>query len=64
MIVITGAAGFIASRLARRLNADGFVDLVLVDDFSREAKRRNHSGLTCVERIDRAIPVACLTFGG
>jgi ADP-L-glycero-D-manno-heptose 6-epimerase len=53
MIVITGAAGFIASRLARRLNADRFVDLVLVDDFSREAKRRNYSGLTCVERIDR-----------
>jgi len=54
MIVVTGAAGFIASRLARRLNADRFVDLVLVDDFSRADKARNHEGLACVQRVDRA----------
>lgn len=54
MIVVTGAAGFIASRLARRLNADRFVDLVLVDDFARADKARNHAGLACAQRVDRA----------
>ncbi len=54
MIVVTGAAGFIASRLARRLNADRFVDLVLVDDFTRADKARNHEGLACTHRVDRA----------
>jgi len=35
MIVITGAAGFIASNLISRLNQEGYKDLILVDDFSR-----------------------------
>src|SRR5262249_43410696 len=42
MIVITGAAGFIASCLAGRLNEAGFDDLVLVDDFSHPAKAPNY----------------------
>ena len=55
MITITGAAGFIGSALAARLNAEGFNDLVLVDDFAaRPDKVRNHEGRTCVERVDRA----------
>ena len=55
MITITGAAGFIGSALAARLNAEGFNDLVLVDDFAaRPDKARNHEGRTCVERVDRA----------
>ena len=41
MIIITGAAGFVGSCLASRLNRDGYVDLVLVDDFSKEIKKRN-----------------------
>ena len=41
MIVITGAAGFIASCLVAKLNEQGFTDLVLVDDFSIEAKSNN-----------------------
>jgi ADP-L-glycero-D-manno-heptose 6-epimerase len=50
MIVITGAAGFIASKLVEKLNQERFFDLVLVDDFSRADKERNwkntkHSGL-------------------
>lgn len=41
MIVITGAAGFIASVVAGSLNEQGRNDLVLVDDFSKKQKERN-----------------------
>lgn len=41
MIVVTGAAGFISSVLVEKLNQERFFDLVLVDDFSREDKKRN-----------------------
>jgi len=41
MIVITGAAGFIGSVLAGRLNEDKIDDLVLVDDFARLDKSAN-----------------------
>ncbi|MBO4574319.1 MAG: ADP-glyceromanno-heptose 6-epimerase [Bacteroidales bacterium] len=41
MIVITGAAGFIASVVAGCLNQQGRNDLVLVDDFSKKQKERN-----------------------
>jgi ADP-L-glycero-D-manno-heptose 6-epimerase len=54
MIVITGAAGFIGSALAARLNEERFFDLVLVDDFSRSDKLANHEGLTCAAKIDRS----------
>ena len=55
MITITGAAGFIGSALAARLNAEGFQDLVLVDDFkARPDKERNHKDRVCAQRVDRA----------
>ncbi len=41
MIVVTGAAGFIASNLAGRLNDEGLDRLVLVDDFSKASKLKN-----------------------
>jgi ADP-L-glycero-D-manno-heptose 6-epimerase len=41
MIVVTGAAGFIASYLAEVLNEQGRTNLILVDDFSTEAKKNN-----------------------
>jgi len=53
MIVITGAAGFIASCLVRRLNDDGFRDLVLADDFSRPDKAVNYTGKHYRELVDR-----------
>lgn len=55
MIVITGAAGFVGSCLASRLNREGFVDLVLVDDFSVENKKQNWTGLQYAEKIDRNV---------
>ena len=53
MIVITGAAGFIASFLAQELNKAGRNDLILVDDFSRKDKVSNHDAIQCLSKIDR-----------
>jgi ADP-L-glycero-D-manno-heptose 6-epimerase len=46
MIVITGAAGFIGSVLAAKLNSERFFDLVLSDDFSRQDKTANYKEKT------------------
>jgi len=39
-IVVTGTAGFIGSVMVQYLNENGLTDLLLVDDFGVEAKRR------------------------
>lgn len=53
MIVITGAAGFIASRLARFFNRVGVVDLLLVDDFSSSLKAPNWEPLQYEFQVPR-----------
>jgi ADP-L-glycero-D-manno-heptose 6-epimerase len=53
MIVITGAAGFIGSCLARKLNDESFLDLVLVDDFSKKEKEANLAGKKHSALVDR-----------
>ena len=53
MIVVTGAAGFIASGLVAKLNEENFLDIVLVDDFSRPEKERNYKDKTYSELVDR-----------
>lgn len=53
MIVVTGAAGFIASCLITKLNNEGFKELVLVDDFSRKDRERNYLGKDYKELVDR-----------
>jgi ADP-L-glycero-D-manno-heptose 6-epimerase len=53
MIVITGAAGFIASCLTAYLNDLRYYDLVLVDDFSVEAKLRNLEGRRFSQKVHR-----------
>ncbi|HPS63753.1 MAG TPA: ADP-glyceromanno-heptose 6-epimerase [Bacteroidales bacterium] len=53
MIVITGAAGFIGSCMAGKLNNKGFKDIVLVDDFSREDKQINLANKIFLEKVDR-----------
>jgi len=53
MIVVTGAAGFIGSYLVGRLNAEGFKDVVLVDDFSKAAKEPNLQGKVFTEKVER-----------
>jgi ADP-L-glycero-D-manno-heptose 6-epimerase len=54
MIVVTGAAGFIASYLVGYLNEKGHKDLILVDDFSREDKFQNLSDKEHIQKIDRS----------
>ncbi len=54
MIVITGAAGFIASALVGRLNELRYFDLVLVDDFSREERKVNYQDKKYRSLIERS----------
>jgi ADP-L-glycero-D-manno-heptose 6-epimerase len=53
MIVVTGAAGFIASCLVGRLNQDNFNDIVVVDNFSVAKKEDNLKGKKIKEYVDR-----------
>lgn len=53
MIIITGAAGFIGSRLVHKLNEEGHTKLILVDDWSRADKEQNYIHTRHLERIDR-----------
>ena len=40
-IIVTGSAGFIGSCMVQYLNSLGYENLILVDDFGVEAKRKN-----------------------
>jgi ADP-L-glycero-D-manno-heptose 6-epimerase len=54
-IIVTGAAGFIGSCMVQYLNEQGYENLILVDDFGVEEKRRNWEGKrfeTIVERYN------------
>lgn len=53
MIIVTGAAGFIASCLVSKLNNKGLKEIVVVDDFSREEKNRNLKNKSYLHSVDR-----------
>ena len=55
MIIITGAAGFIASALVGYLNQKGLTDIVVVDDFSRADKVNNLKDKKIAHRIEREL---------
>lgn len=55
MIVLTGAAGFIGSYVARKLNSYGITDLILVDDFTQENKIANFAAVDALARVDRSM---------
>ncbi len=52
-IVVTGTAGFIGSAMVQYLNEKGFTNLLLVDDFGVEAKRKNWEQKTYTKVIER-----------
>lgn len=54
MIVVTGAAGFIGSRLLTELQERGYADLVAVDDFSHPEKIGNLEGVKLTTRVERS----------
>ena len=53
MIVVTGAAGFIASNMVEKLNQHNFNNIVLVDKFDNPAKEGNLKGLKFLLKVDR-----------
>lgn len=53
MIIITGAEGFIGSCLVADLNAAGFYDLVLVDDFGMTEREKNLDGKKYTAKVNR-----------
>ncbi|MDZ4844062.1 MAG: ADP-glyceromanno-heptose 6-epimerase [Chitinophagales bacterium] len=55
MIVVTGAAGFIASNLIGFLNQQGITDIVAVDKFRNPAKKQNLEGKSIAEQVEREI---------
>jgi ADP-L-glycero-D-manno-heptose 6-epimerase len=55
MVIVTGAAGFIGSCMVQYLNDNGYANLILVDDFGIEEKRKNWESKiysTIVERYN------------
>ena len=52
-IIVTGAAGFIGSRMVKYLNELGSRDLILVDDFGIEAKRTNWEQTAYAHIVER-----------
>ena len=53
MIIVTGAAGFIGSNLIKKLNDEGFNDLIVVDDFSNPQKNKNLENKAYAEKVHR-----------
>lgn len=54
MIVVTGAAGFIGSNVVSGLNNRNYKDVVLVDEFKDERKKRNYSKKIFSEQVERS----------
>lgn len=52
-IIVTGAAGFIGSCMVQYLNDAGYENLILVDDFGTEEKRKNWESKKYREIVER-----------
>ncbi len=53
MIIVTGAAGFIGSNLAKGLNDRGLTDIVAVDDLTDGDKHKNLNALRLRDYLDK-----------
>jgi ADP-L-glycero-D-manno-heptose 6-epimerase len=54
VIMITGAAGFIGSCMVGYLNQKGYRNIIIVDDFSEEEKRKNFIDKEFTAQVERA----------
>jgi ADP-L-glycero-D-manno-heptose 6-epimerase len=54
MIIVTGAAGFIGSRMIKRLNEENFNAIIAVDHFGSPVKNNNLKSLILKEKVDRS----------
>ncbi len=52
-VIVTGAAGFIGSCMVQYLNDKGYTNLILVDDFGVEEKRKNWESKIYTHIIER-----------
>lgn len=52
-IIVTGAAGFIGSCMVQYLNDNGYTNLILVDDFGVEEKRKNWESKNYTAIVER-----------
>jgi ADP-L-glycero-D-manno-heptose 6-epimerase len=52
-LIITGAAGFIGSCMVQYLNEQGYENIIIVDDFGEEEKRRNWEGKQFAANVER-----------
>jgi ADP-L-glycero-D-manno-heptose 6-epimerase len=52
-IIVTGAAGFIGSCMVQYLNEQGVENLILVDDFGIEEKRKNWESKKFIQIVER-----------
>ena len=52
-IILTGAAGFIGSCMVQYLNEQGYENLILVDDFGVEEKRKNWESKKFIQIVER-----------
>ena len=53
MIIVTGAAGFIGSCLVRELNNKGLKEIIVVDDFTVQAKNKNFENKNFTSKVHR-----------
>jgi ADP-L-glycero-D-manno-heptose 6-epimerase len=52
-IIVTGAAGFIGSCMVQYLNVQGYENLILVDDFTFDEKRKNWESKKYTQIVER-----------
>lgn len=53
MIIVTGGAGFVGSQIIQRLNAQGYTDILVVDNLSKGIKIKNLASLEIADYMDK-----------